>query len=377
MNLAIRDIRHHFGRFVLTCLGLSLLLGVVISMVGIYRGLVMEALLLVRAPAADLWVVEAGTRGPFAEASRIPRDTRESVARLDGVAEAGIVTYQSVQIPVGEGRQQRVFVIGYEPGRPGGPVTLAEGRPISRSHFELVVDARAGIGLGERLRIGADTFTVVGRTSGQVDSAGNPLLYMSLKDAQKLQFELQGAAARNQAARGQAANPNQVNAVLARLHPGTDAAAVARSVERWRHLAALTQDEQEGMLLRSVVDKARKQIGLFTVVLLSVSTVIIALIVHTMTLDKVREIATLKLIGAPDRTIVALIMQQALAMGGISFVLGAALILSAADRFPRRVIIEGADIALLAGVVAVACVLASLLGVRHALSIDPSRALGG
>lgn len=89
MNLALRDIRHNLGRFLLTCVGLSLLLGVVMSMIGIYRGLVAEALTIARAPAIDLWVVEADTRGPFAEASRIPGDTREAVARIYGVLAAG------------------------------------------------------------------------------------------------------------------------------------------------------------------------------------------------------------------------------------------------------------------------------------------------
>ena len=46
MNLAYRDIRHNLGRFLLTCFGLSLLLGVVLSMIGIYRGLVEDALTL-------------------------------------------------------------------------------------------------------------------------------------------------------------------------------------------------------------------------------------------------------------------------------------------------------------------------------------------
>jgi putative ABC transport system permease protein len=376
MNLAIRDIRHHLGRFILTCLGLSLLLGVVISMIGIYRGLVADALVLVRAPAADLWVVEGGTSGPFAESSRIPRDTRNSVARIDGVAEAGMVTYQSIQIQVAGGTR-RVLVVGFEPGRLGGPAKLAEGRTLARSHFELVADSRTGLELGQSLRIGSDTFTVVGRTAAQVDSGGNPLLYMSLQDAQRLQFDLDGGAARNQAARGETVNAHQVNAVLARLGPGADAIRVAAAVERWKHLAALTQERQEALLLTAVVEKARKQIGMFTITLLTVSTVIIALIVHTMTLDKVREIATLKLIGAPDRTILGLIVQQALAMGAISFTLGAVLITLAADHFPRRVIIEPGDVAALAGVVAMVCAVASLLGVRHAVKIDPAQALGG
>lgn len=376
MNLALRDIRHHRGRFVLTCIGLALLLGVVLSMVGIYRGLVDDALALVRAPAAGLWVVEADTKGPFAEASRLPRDTRAMVARIEGVAEAGIVTYQSTTIQV-KNKPLRVFVVGYEVGRPGGPARLAEGRFIEHGHFELLADARSGLALGDRLRIGSDDFTVVGLTRQQVDSAGNPVLHMTLKDAQSLQFELAGAAARNQAARGEQANPNQANAVLARLHPWADPDRVAESMRRWKHVSVLTQEQQEGLLLTSVVEKARKQIGMFTVVLLIVSTVIIALIVHTMTLDKAREIATLKLIGAPDRVILGLIVQQALLMGAISFVFAAAAIAGAADVFPRRVLVQPGDVAALAAIVGLVCALASLLGVRQALAIDPARALGG
>ena len=133
MNLAVRDVRHNLGRFLLTCLGLSLLLGVVLSMIGIYRGLVDEALTLVRAPGADVWVVEAGTRGPFAEASRIPGDERDAVARLAGVAAAGALTFQSAET-LHRGRTLRLYVIGYEPGRPGEPQRIVAGRPITHGH---------------------------------------------------------------------------------------------------------------------------------------------------------------------------------------------------------------------------------------------------
>mgnify|MGYP003428731289 CR=1 FL=1 len=51
MNLAYRDVRHHLGRFLLTCVGLGLLLGVVLAMIGIYRGIVVEALTIVLAVA--------------------------------------------------------------------------------------------------------------------------------------------------------------------------------------------------------------------------------------------------------------------------------------------------------------------------------------
>jgi putative ABC transport system permease protein len=237
----------------------------------------------------------------------------------------------------------------------------------------------AGFPLGERVRLGRDTFSVVGLTRGLVASGGDPVVFITLKDAQKLQFDLTPAAARREAARspGAAATTDTVNAVLVRLLPDLDARRFAAELARWKHLAALTQEDQETVLSRSVVDRARRQIGLFTTLLLTVSTVIIGLIIYTMTIDKRKSIATLKLIGAPDWRIVGLILQQALAMGLISFLAGAALISAGQGYFPRRVVLQFDDAASLFGIVLLACLVASALGVRTALKIDPASALAG
>jgi putative ABC transport system permease protein len=377
MNLAYRDIRHNAGRFLLTCVGLGMLLGVVLAMIGIYRGMVTDALSLVRAPQVDLWVVEADRRGPFAESSRVPGDTREAIERLRGVTAAGSVTYQSVDIAKASGRM-RFQIIGYEPGRPGGPESLMAGRPLARSHFELVADRTTGLVPGDTLMLGRNRFTVVGLTQGQVTSSGDPVVYVSLLDSQKLQFELAPPAARIEMARGSAGGEKDtVNAVIARIDRNMRAEDVAQSVRRWKHLSAITQSEQEIILTGSVVQRARQQIGLFTSILMTVSAVIIALIIYTMTMDKIREIATLKLIGAPDRTIIGMIVQQAVALGMTGFLLGAALISAVKDYFPRRVVLQFEDGLALAGIVLVVCLLASGLGVRLALTVDPAKALGG
>jgi len=377
MNLAYRDIRHNLGRFLLTCIGLGLLLGVVLAMIGIYRGLVVEALTIPRSPAVDLWIVEANTRGPFAEASRIPGDVREAIARIAGVAAAGSVTFQTVETDH-MGGKLRLYVIGYEPTRPGGPPEVVEGREIGRSHYELVADQSAGLDLGDRIRLGRNVFTVVGLTRQQVNSGGDPVVYVTLLDAQKLQFDLAPPAARVQLARGTSgANRDTVNAVIARLDPDASPDAVAQAVSRWKHLSAITQEEQELILTRSLVDRARRQIGLFTSLLLVVSAVIIALIIYTMTMEKLKQIATLKLIGAPDRTIIGMIVQQALALGLIGFTIGATLIANIKDHFPRRVVLEPDNVAILGLIVFAVCLLASGLGVRAALRVDPATALGG
>ena len=377
MNLAYRDVRHNLGRFLLTCFGLSLLLGVVLSMIGIYRGLVEDALTLVRTPAVDVWVVESGTRGPFAESSRIPGDTREAIARLQGVSAAGSITYQSIETRH-RGEKLRLYVVGYEPGRPGGPDRIATGRPIARSHYEMVADKRSALSPGDRVELGRNTFTVVGLTDGQVSSGGDPVIYITLLDSQELQFELAPPAARREVARGNGpGGTDTINAVVARVLPNTPPESVAEAARRWKHLSAMTQAGQETILTRSVVERARQQIGLFTSLLLIVSAVIIALILYTMTMDKIREIATLKLIGAPDRTIISLIMQQALAMGVIGFGFGALLITAIKDYCPRRVVLQPEDGLALAGIVILVCILSSGLGVRLALKVDPATALGG
>src|SRR5919106_618161 len=98
MNLAIRDVRYRFGRFLLTAVGLGLLLTTVMAMGGIYRGMVEDALSIVRAPGADIWVVQKDTNGPFAETSRIPDDLYRVIRAVPGVREASPIAFQSLQL---------------------------------------------------------------------------------------------------------------------------------------------------------------------------------------------------------------------------------------------------------------------------------------
>ncbi len=377
MNLALRDIRHGLFRFVLTCLGLGLLMTVVLAMIGIYNGLVSDALAAVRAPSVDLWVVEAGTQGPFAEASAIPPDTRDAVARMPGVTEAGAISFQTIEAPFA-GRTLRLYVVGYEPGHPGGPLTIAEGRGLGASHFEMVADRKTGLVPGDTLRLGRNRFTVVGLVEGAMNSGGDPAVYIALADALALQGELDPAAMRLREARGlAAAGAPSVAAVVARVAPGADVDLLSATVRQWKHLGVLTQAEEESLLLVSVVDKARRQIGLFLGILLTVSAVVIALIIYTMTMEKLKQLATLKLIGAPDRTIVGLIVQEALILGASGFSIGLLLITLVKDNFPRRVVLEPFNVMMLASIILAVCLVASGLGVRAALKVDPATALGG
>ena len=379
MNLATRDIQHNKLRFVLTGMGLGLLLALVVAMAGIYEGALEDALSLPRSASADLWIVQPRTKGPFAEPSRIPSDTRELVQRIPGVAATGAVTFQTVQT-VAHGEPLRLFIQGYEPGRLGGPAGFVSGHGITESHYQIVADRSSGLQIGEKVPIGPyrDLYTIVGLTRGMVDSAGNPAAWITLLDAQSIQFNVAPPLQRREKAAGRSPLVNtDVNAVLTQLQPGVAKEVVAQDIDRWKHLSAVTEQVQESYLTEFVINKMQRQLGLFMTILIVVSTVIITLIIYTLTMEKLRSIATLKLIGAPDRTIIGLILQQALILGTGGFAFGLALISATKGYFPRRIQMESGDVAILFGIVIIVCLLASALSVRVAVTIDPAAALGG
>jgi putative ABC transport system permease protein len=402
MNLAVKDIRHNFGRFALTTIGIGLLLMIVMGMGGIYRGLIHEATLLVEKIGADFWVVQGSTRGPFAEISRVPASLEDRARAVPGVASARRFVSHTVQREH-RGRPLRLVVQGLAwPEDRGDWIPLVAGRPLRQAHFELIADRSLRLDLGEKVKLGKDTYEVVGLTRGMVGSGGDGLGFFTVSDAQAIQFDLPGEALRlerqSRRARAEAQDlgrvqpllleraagsadgvpalaPAQVSAVLLTVEPGADAARVAATILTWPDVTVYSRQQQVDLLLSGMVDKARRQLGLFRVLLVIISTIIMALILYTLTLDKIHDIALLKLIGARNGVIIGLILQQALVMGALGYGLAWWLGQYAFPRFPRLVVIETDDLVVLAGIVLAISVLASLLGIWKAMRVEPNRVL--
>jgi len=94
-----------------------------------------------------------------------------------------------------------------------------------------------------------------------------------------------------------------------------------------------------------------------------------------MTLGKIREIAVLKLIGTRNLTIAAMILQQALGLGVIGFVVGKVAATIWAPVFPKFVLLLTQDAVIGFGATMLICVLASTLAIRIALRVDPAQAI--
>ena len=396
ISLAGRDILHSWSKFVLTGIGLGLLIGVTLTMAGVYRGMVDDAKALLNNSGADLWVVQQDTQGPYAESSSIHDDVYRSLLSLSGVARAANVTYLTMQVRL-DNTDVRAMVVGFEPGQPGEPGYLIAGRHITRNHYEAVADIKTGFQLGDSIRIRRHDYRVVGLTKRMVSSGGDPMVFIPLKDAQEAQFLKDNDAILNERART-AANPTlnrpgvpglleaiqasqnanrNVNAVLVQLSPGSQPETVANEVRRWKHLQAFTRVQMEEILVAKLIATSARQIAMFLVILAVVSAAIVAFIIYTMTLGKIREIAVLKLIGTRNRTIAGMILQQALGLGLIGFLVGKVSATVWAPFFPKYVLLEPADAARGFVVVMVICALASTLAIRAALRVDPATAIGG
>jgi len=436
VNLALRDISYHRFKFFSSTFGVSLLIMVVMAIGGIIRGVILDSATIINETGADLWVVQAygahpqgGTLGPFVETSRLPQQVYHAIEAIPGVAQASplATAWKHVEVMphptrlmkfmyinallntatmvkpgwMAMPKLQRFIVIGYQRGKIGGPPTIVAGRGIQASHYEIVADVKTGFQLGQRLRLGNFDYTVVGLTKNMVGFTADPVIYTTLVDAQNILFQQDPNLLRSQRvpiaqpftqlaatqprlaaplaaeAVATATNTRFINAIAVKLVPGTSAQQVAQQITRWQHLQVYTAPQAVNLQLMGSNRLILFQLALFRDILVLIAGIVIGLITYTFTLDKLHDIAMLKLLGAPSGVVYRVILQEALFMGIVGTLVGSALELLIEPYFPRRVVATYGDIAQMLVAMVIVVVLASVLAVRRAMRVDPRSVLGG
>lgn len=396
MNLALRDMKQHKGRFLATILGVGLLFAIVLAMNGIYRGNIYEGTSIIRTANPDLWVVERGRGGPFNEQSILPEFFHYSVAAVPGVEKASPFIVYAVERLI-KGKSRRFTIIGYDVfSGLGGPQAIYAGRGIWQAHYEMVAHEKLGVALGEKVPLGLHTYTVVGLTKEAVAPDSEPLIYLSLPDAQEVLFQRDNEEIRNQRIRllhsltqrgllqEQAEkllpdvepDTHLVNAILVKLAAGANSTEVARHIEKWLYFSVYTTEEQVQLILKGRLLQINKQLWLFRSLLLTVAIVIVSLVIYTFTMEKIRSIAVMKLLGAPNQVIIRLVVEQTLMLTVTSFFVGAILMNNLHQKFPKLVLLTMGDQLITFLVALAAGLVASLLGVWRALKTEPALALG-
>lgn len=404
MNLAFHDVRRNAGRFLGTSFGVALLFTVVLAMAGIYQGLVDDATTLLETTHTDIWIVQQGTRGPFADASRLDSTVEARAAALPFVTRARAFTYQILQRDH-DGVSLRFALMGVAyPEDRGEQLPLIAGRAIAQPHDEIVVDASLGLPIGSHLSLAGEDFRVVGLTRQLLGSGGDAVIVATVADAQVIAEDAPSDALRTERERRAARlfqtdlgttqpalrdllfDPrfrppvlatSPIAAVLVNVDSSAHGDAVRAAIAAWPDVSAYTTEDEKRFLLDGVVEKPRKQLGLFSMILVATSSVLIAAVVYMTTLDKAHDIAVLKLMGARWTRIAGMVLQQAWMMGIVGYGIAVAIGSQAFPHFPRRVVLTTMSIAGVGALVLVVSTVASLVGVAYALRVDPGKALEG
>lgn len=278
---------------------------------------------------------------------------------------------------------------------------IVAGRGIEADNYEIVADERAGFQLGERVRLGYHDYTVVGLTKNMVAFTADPVLYTTLKEAQNVLIQPDPDLLRDrrrryeqqtlpkekarvallveplaQRAASVAEDTHVVNAIAVKLDLGVSAEEVAREIQRWKQLEVYTAPRQVNLQLMGSNRLILFQLSLFRALLVVIAGIVIGLVIYTFTLDKVKEIALLKLMGAQGWRVYGMIVQQAILMGVLGTIIGGFLEQVSEPYFPRRVETTYADISWMLLAMSVVAVLASVMALRRAMKVDAPSVLG-
>jgi putative ABC transport system permease protein len=371
--LAVRNLLHDRVRLAVTLTGIIFALVLIAVQFGLFLGFMETSSNIVQRSGVDLWVTAPGI--PHVNGGSVqPERRRYQVLSVPGVAKAEpyLLAFANWKLP--SGAKESVQVVGYDLDTGlGGPDAIVEGSPDAlRADDTVVIDLhyrrKLGIArMGDAAEINGVRARVAGYTSGMLSFTTAPYIFTSFKHAQKY-MNLDRA---------------ETIFIVVRLAPGADAAAVKRGIARAvpecevftnAELARKTQFYWVFSTGAGITTLMGAVLGLL------VGTVVVAQTIYSATVDHLREFGTLKAMGAANRYIYRVIVEQAVlaAAMGYGLAIGIAYMVVRGARNGDALMKLPPEMALgLFGLAVVMCVAASLLSIRKATTIDPAMVFRG
>lgn len=335
-------------RATLTVLGVAASLLLVLVLDGIFAGAIERVTSYIRSSPAEVFVSQGGVRTMHMSASALPADTADVLAAVPGVAWAAPIGFTSGSISGPAGRQLS-YLIGYDAatGR-GGPAALVAGRAPGAG--EAVLDEQAadrlGVGLGE-------TFTALGTPVRAVGfSTGGSSITNTTVFVDAAQF----ARIRD----------DRVSYVLVDADPGTAPEVVADRIRgETPGVTVQTREEFARSEARVVTDMSADLLRLMSAIGLLIALAVIALGLMTATLDRLRDFAVLKALGARTGRLAGAVTMQVVLTVTLAVAVATAVALALGWALPR--VAPAVQISVTAAAVAQTSVSALVVGLVAAL----------
>ncbi len=366
-RIAIQSLLHDRGKFLAALAGVAFAASLLLVQMGLYAGFLSMASGIIERTGGDLWVMPRGIEvidnsEPMSGAARAAVSSHPCVRRV----RAMVYTFVSMRKP--RGTPDAVTVVGFEPGGdPIVPSTFHRGLPqdlhaplrAAVDHLDLHKLQIEGDPIGASLEVAGQTVHIAATTEGMRSFTLVPFLFTEIQNARRL------------------------------LHLADDRASywvvdlkdrrcvddVVRHVRRHADLDAVSTEA----FIESTENHWVKGSGAgsalaFTAILgLVVGVVIVGQTLYAVTREHMRELATLKALGASDGEIVGFVAWQAslLAVLGGGIGLAQSLIIQASIAQAGLVVLFTAPVVALGlGAVCFMCFVASLWSVRAVLQLE-------
>lgn len=277
--LTFRDLVYRRTRFVVVIVLGAVVFALLFVMTGLVEQFNLEPADTVDAIGADTWVLPEGVTGPFTALSAVPAAAAHLVVAENS---APVVTSRSSVIDEPGAEAVEVILLGHEPGGLGSPPTI-DGRAAT-APGEVVIDETLDLAVGDEITMVGQPFTVVGESERTTLLAGIPLAFVVLSDAQQLTF---GA-------------DDVISGVLVEGEP-TSIPPGAKTMSA-DEVAQSVLDPLEGAIA---------SIDLVRALLWIVAAIIVGAVVYLSALERQRDFAVLKAVGAPNRALLGSLALQA------------------------------------------------------------------
>ncbi len=347
-SITVCDLLYRRRQFLIAILGAALVFAMTLLLAGLTAGFGVEIDQTVGGFRADAWVVKAGSSGRVTSLTPMADTVLVRVSRTPGVASATpvVVIPQTASV---DGAVQQVNLVGAPVGSAPVQQPLTAGHQVA-GPGEAVVDTRLGVGVGAHVAVGGHPFVIVGVTGDRTLLGGIPNLYVGLRDAQVAAFE--GARI--------------ISAVVV---TGVPTGAPAG-------MAVLTGAQVEGASLDQMAT-AVSSIDNSKLFMWVIAAVIVASLVYVTALERTRDFAVLKALGASSWSLYAGLAFQAVLVALIAAAIATLLaqfmvgVFSQPIDFPTSAYVELPLSAVLVGL------LSSLIALRRAVAADPAKAFAG
>lgn len=320
--LARKNLFAEKTRLIMSISGVAFAVLLILVLGGLYRGWQTKLTVYLQSLDADLVIGQQGSADTTHSMSFLPSTLGDQLRQVPGVTQVDDFMGRQIMV-TDKGKDFRVFLVGFEPdtGR-NRPLGLKSGTA-DITDGQIVIDEalarKGGYRMGDTVPIAGQKLTVAG-----ISTQGNSLIYQYVfvtKDDARTILQL---GPQTNYFLVKADNPTAVKQQLARSFP---------------ELNAMTKEEFIMNNKALVTETFLPIVGILFVIAFLVGSAIVGLTIYTATVEKSREYGVLKAIGASNRLLYKVVLEQSFIAGAIGFVIG--LLLSYAVSWAASNFVSG------------------------------------